>query len=67
MEYDHCTARDRESVNWTIKLKVPDWVGVPVMAPPDDSVKPGGNDVPDTNDQVFGGVNAPPVVENDWL
>jgi hypothetical protein len=41
---------DVESTRRTVKLKVPVAVGVPVIAPPEDSVKPGGG-VPDATDQ----------------
>ena len=40
----------------------PDWVGVPEIVPPDDSVKPGGS--PPGDDHVKGGVNEPPVTVN---
>ncbi len=40
-----------ESVTSTVNEKVPSWVGVPLMVPVEDRVKPGGSD-PDASDQL---------------
>ncbi len=57
------TVRERESVNRTLKSKVPVCVGVPLIVPPGDKVSPGGKPPP-VNDQVNGGKKAPPVATN---
>ena len=51
---------DAASVNFTVKLEVPGVVGVPVMTPEEDSVRPAGSD-PDATVQVYGAV--PPLAE----
>ena len=45
--------RPVESTTFSVKLKVPAAVGVPVIAPPDDSDKPGGS-VPESTVQLNG-------------
>jgi hypothetical protein len=50
-----------ESTTWTVNVDVPDAVGVPVIAPPELSVRPVGN-APAVTDQVYG--NVPPVAAN---
>ena len=49
------------SVTLTVKVKVPDWVGVPERVPEEDRERPGGS-VPNIIDHVYG--SAPPVAEN---
>ena len=46
------------SLTWTVKLLVPEVVGVPEIVPPVERVNPAGR-VPDTTDHLYGGV--PPV------
>src|SRR5882762_7535908 len=53
-----------ESVTWTVKLPVPTVVGVPVICPLADTVKPAGR-LPDCNDQLYGVV--PPAAVRLWL
>ena len=56
------------SVTLTLKVKVPDWVGVPERVPEEERERPEGS-VPDAIDHVYGGV--PPVASNmyeyDWF
>jgi hypothetical protein len=61
-----CGATVLESVTLTVKFVVPlGPVGVPVMAPPLLSVRPGGNVVPPLRVNVS--VPAPPVAATVWL
>ena len=52
------------SVAVIVKLNAPLWVGVPINAPPDESVKPAGN-APVVTAKVYGAV--PPEPATDWL
>ena len=49
------------SVTWTVKLLVPAVVGVPEIAPEEDSVRPAGR-APVARAQVYGAI--PPVAFN---
>ena len=50
------TCGELESATCTVKGKVPAVVGVPLITPDDESVKPGGNFPTETTDQAYGGV-----------
>jgi hypothetical protein len=51
-----------ESVALTVKLLVPDTVGIPDIIPPDERVSPAGSDPADIV-QVYG--DTPPLADND--
>ena len=51
-------------VTWTVKLKVPAAVGVPLRTPAEDRFRPAGS-VPADTDQLYGVV--PPVAASAWL
>ena len=54
---------DALSRTWTVKFAVPAVVGVPVIAPAADNVRPAGG-VPDVTDHMYGG--APPEAAKLW-
>lgn len=52
------------SVAFTVKPNVPVFVGVPEITPPEERVRPFGNEPP-VSDQVYGPV--PPLAASVWL
>ena len=50
-----------ESVTRTVKLEVPEAVGVPLITPPELRLKPAGSE-PDASDQLYG--VTPPLAAN---
>src|SRR5262245_37437226 len=63
MATDFVCICDAVSRTWTVKFAVPAVVGVPVISPAADNVRPAGG-VPDVTDHRYGG--APPVAARLW-